>query len=189
MDGLTETPELPEVSFPDVTEDKWFYEGVMYAAQHGYMEGLTDGTFAPAETMTRAQLVQILYAMASKPEVEITDKFSDVKAGQWFAAAASWAVEEGITAGVGNGTFAPNAEITRQEIAVMLHAAAGKAAAEGELNFADHADIDTWAVEAVKWAVENGLMKGVSGGRFAPKSLATRAEAAVIVMNLDKLGK
>ena len=189
MDALTETPELPEVSFPDVNEGQWFHKGITYTAQRGYMEGMTDGTFAPNVTMTRAQLVQILYAMAGKPEVKVNDEFSDVKAGDWYAAAASWAVEEGITAGVGNDTFAPNKEITRQEIAVMLHAANGKAAAEGELTFADNADIETWAVEAVKWSVENGLMKGVSGNKFAPKNLATRAEAATIVMNLDQLAK
>ena len=189
MDALTETPELPEVSFPDVNEGQWFYKGVTYTAQRGYMKGMTDGTFAPDVTMTRAQLVQVLYAMADKPKVEITDEFSDVKAGQWYADAASWAVEKGITAGVGDGTFAPNKEITRQEIAVMLHAANGKAAAEGELNFADNADIDTWAVEGVKWAVENGLMKGVNGNKFAPKEKATRAEAATIAMNLDQLAK
>ena len=177
------------VEFPDVKEGQWFYKGVQYSAKRGIISGLPDGTFGPDVKMSRAQLVQMLYAMAGRPAVKITDKFSDVKEGQWFAASASWAVEAGVTSGVGGDLFAPNKEITRQEIAVMLHAFMKKADANAELTFADNAEIAPWAVNAVKWAVENGLMKGVLGNKFAPKSLATRAEAATIMMNLDKLQK
>ena len=182
-------PEPEKPSFPDVKEGQWFYKGVMYSAEHGIINGLPDGTFGPDVKMSRAQLVQMLYAMAGRPTVKITDKFSDVSEGQWFAAAASWAVEAGVTSGVGGGLFAPNKEITRQEIAVMLHAFMKKAAADTELTFADNAEIAPWAVPSVKWAVENGLMKGVLGNKFAPKALATRAEAATIMMNLDKMEK
>ena len=177
------------VEFPDVKSGQWFYKGVQYSAKHGIISGLPDGTFGPDVKMSRAQLVQMLYAMAGRPTVKITDKFADVSEGQWFAAAASWAVEAGVTSGVGGGLFAPNKEITRQEIAVMLHAFMKKAAADTELTFADNAEIAPWAVPSVKWAVENGLMKGVLGNKFAPKSLATRAEAATIMMNLDQMDK
>ena len=177
------------VEFPDVKPGQWFYKGVQYSAKHGIISGLPDGTFGPDVKMSRAQLVQMLYAMAGRPTVKTTDKFSDVKDGQWFAAAASWAVEAGVTSGVGGGLFAPNKEITRQEIAVMLHAFMKKPAAVTELTFSDNAEIATWAVPSVKWAVENDLMKGVLGNKFAPESLATRAEAATIMMNLDKMVK
>ena len=183
------TGGAPAVSFPDVKPGQWFYKGVMYSAEHGIINGLPDGTFGPDVKMSRAQLVQMLYAMAGRPTVKITDKFSDISEGQWFAAAASWAVEAGVTSGVGGGLFAPNAEITRQEIAVMLHAFMKKPAADTELTFADNAKIASWALDSVKWAVENGLMKGVLGNKFAPESLATRAEAATIMMNLDKMAK
>ena len=185
-------PVEPEVSFPDVAKDDWFYAGVMYSAGKGLMNGLPDGTFGPKVTMTRAQLVQMLYAMEGKPTVaSVTDKFSDVKAGDWFADAVTWAVEANVTGGVGAGTFAPNAQITRQEMAVMLYAYKGRPAAEGKLDFADKADIADWAAKAVVWAVDNGLMNSVSTEQlvFSPKSTATRAEAAIIMMNLDKLGK
>ena len=185
-------PVEPEVSFPDVKPGDWFYKGVMYSAGKGLMNGLPDGTFGPAVTMTRAQLVQMLYAMEGKPTVaSVTDKFSDVKAGDWFADAVTWAVEANVTGGVGEGTFAPNAKITRQEMAVMLYAYKSRPAAEGKLDFVDNADIADWAAKAVIWAVDNGLMSSTSTEQmmFSPKNTATRAEAAIIMMNLDKLAK
>ena len=178
------------VEFPDVKPRDWFYSGVQYSARRGYISGLPDGTFGPAVTMTRAQLVQMLYALEGKPAVEaVTDKFSDVRAGDWFADAVTWAVEHGVTGGVGEGKFAPNAKITRQEMAVMLYAYKGSPAVEGELSFDDSAAIADWAAKAVVWAVDNGLMSSVSTAQplFSPKSTATRAEAAIILMNLDKL--
>ena len=178
------------VSFPDVKPGDWFYNGVMYSAGKGFMSGLPDGTFGPAVTMTRAQLVQMLYAFEGKPDVAITDKFKDVKPGDWFAKAVSWAVEKGITSGVGAGTFAPNNKITRQEMAVMMHAFKGRVPAEGQLNFADKADIASWAAPSVQWAVSNKLMGSTNPNQmqFSPKNTATRAEAAIILMNLDKMG-
>ena len=180
------------VEFPDVKPGDWFYNGVSYSAKRGFMNGLPDGTFGPKVTMTRAQLVQMLYALEGKPAVKnITDKFSDVKAGDWFADAVTWAVEAGVTGGVGAGQFAPNAKITRQEMAVMLYAYKGRPAAEGKLDFADKADIADWAAMPVVWAVDNGLMSSTSTEQpvFSPKSTATRAEAAIILMNLDMLSK
>ena len=188
---FTRKPEKPAPSFPDVKTGDWFYKGVMYSAGKGFMSGLPDGTFGPKVTMTRAQLVQMLYAMQGRPDVVTTDKFSDVRAGDWFVKAVSWAVEAGVTGGVGGGQFAPNAEITRQEMAVMLYAYKGRPAAAGKLDFVDNADIASWAGNAVIWAVENGLMSSTSTAQrqFSPKNTATRAEAAIIMMNMDKLGK
>ena len=180
----------PKGYFPDVKPGAWFYNGVTYSAGKGLMSGLPDGTFGPSVTMTRAQLVQMLYALEGKPDVAITGKFSDVKSGDWFAKAVSWAVKAGVTGGVGDGTtFAPNNKITRQEMAVMLYAYMGRPATEGKLDFVDNADIAGWAGKAVVWVVDNGLMGSASTvqRQFAPKNTATRAEAAVIMMNLDKM--
>ena len=181
----------PVVTFPDVTEDDWFYSGVMYSAENGYFKGMPDGSFAPAGQVDRATMVQVLYAHADKPAVDaITDSFSDVDADDWFAEAVTWAVEQGITSGVGEGKFAPNAKITRQEMAVMLKAYKG-GEAKAELNFDDAADIASWAAPAVEWAVANGLMSSTSTDAmvFSPKSTATRAEAAYIMMNVDNMAK
>ena len=180
----------PKGYFPDVKPGAWFYNGVTYSAGKGLMSGLPDGTFGPSVTMTRAQLVQMLYAMEGKPDVDITGKFSDMKPTDWFAKAVSWAVEAGVTGGVGDGTtFAANNKITRQEMAVMLYAYMGRPAVEGKLDFVDNADIAGWAGQAVVWVVDNGLMGSASTAQrqFAPKNTATRAEAAVIMMNLDKM--
>ena len=185
-------PAQHNTTFPDVKPGDWFYKGVTYSAGKGFMSGLPDGTFGPAVKMTRAQLVQMLYALEGKPVVKnVTDQFSDVKVGDWFADAVTWAVKAGVTGGVGGGKFAPNALITRQEMAVMLYAFKGRPAVEGNLDFTDKAEIADWAAKAVVWAVENGLMSSVSTAQpvFSPKSTATRAEAAIIMMNLDKLGK
>ena len=169
--------------------DDWFYNGVMYSAGKGLMSGLPDGSFGPKVTMTRAQLVQMLYALEGKPEVALTNQFSDVNSGDWFVEAVSWAVESGVTGGVGGGFFAPNKEITRQEMAVMLYAYMDRPAVAGELDFVDNADIASWAGQAVVWAVDNGLMGSTdtTQRKFSPKNTATRAEAAIIMMNLDKL--
>ena len=179
------------VHFSDVKPGDWFYQGVHYSAGKGFMSGLPDGTFGPKVTMTRAQLVQMLYAMEGRPYVPVTDKFSNVHSGDWFAKAVSWAVESGVTGGVGSGKFAPDAKITRQEMAVMLYAFRGRPVAEGQLNFADNADIASWASKAVVWAVDNGLMSSTSTAQrvFSPKNTATRAEASIIMMNLDKMAK
>ena len=177
------------VEFPDVKADDWFFDGVQYTAKRGIIVGLIDGSFGPAVTMTRAQLVQMLYALVGRPEIAVTDRFTDVKAGDWYAAAVSWAVEQNITSGVGGGEFAPDAEITRQEMAVMLYAFKGRPAVDGVLDFADGADVADWSAEAVLWAVKSGLMSSVSteAQLFAPKATATRAQAAVVLMNLDKM--
>ena len=185
-----EEPEIPNPVFPDVKEGQWFYKGVMYSAKRGFMAGMPDGSFGPNVKMTRAQLIQMLYAFSGRPDVKDTEQFSDVKPGQWFTKAVSWAVEQGITTGVGDGKFAPNNIITRQEMAVMLHAFKGKAPVDGQLDFTDKAEIADWAAKSVQWAVKNGLMSSTSTERmaFSPKSTATRAEAAVIMMNLDQMG-
>lgn len=175
--------------FHDVSEDDWFYEGVRYTTLKGMFVGIADKTFGPAEKVTRATLVQVLYSYAGKPKVEKTDRFSDVHDGDWFANAVAWAVEEGITAGVGNGKFAPDEVITREQVAVMLHGYAKKPAADTELDFVDAGDVSAWAENALKWAVENKLMGSVDKNvkRLAPQATATRAEAAVIMMQFDKL--
>ena len=178
---------LLNVSFPDIHEGQWFYNAAIYSAQHGFIDGLKDGTFGPDVTMTRAQLVQMLYAFEGKPEVEKTDKFVDVADNAWFADAVAWADEKGVAHGVSDTTFAPDEIITRQEMAMMLYAFANKPEVESDLEFADVDAIAPWAAKAVQWVVENGLMNGVPGNKFAPTATGSRAQAAVIMMNLDQM--
>ena len=174
------------VDYNDVSKDVWYYEGVRYTTNRGLFTGVGGNNFAPDEKVTRATMVQVLYSLAGKPAVEKNDKFSDVKDNDWFASAVAWAVEEGVTSGVGGDKFAPNVTIDREQMAAMLYAYMKKPAVSFELNFKDADQVSAWAVNAMKWAVKNGMMKGVGDNMLAPKATATRAEAAVIVAQFDK---
>ena len=178
-------PKFP--TFTDVNKGDWFYNGVCYVTGNGLFSGVSATEFGPYIQMNRAMVVQVLYSMAGKPAVETTTEFVDVPADSWYAKAVAWAVEEGIASGYGDGRFGAEDRITREQLAVMLYSCAGKPATEGEVNFADAEDISSWAKTAVQWAVENGIMSGVGGGNVSPKSNANRAEAAVMMMQFDKL--
>ena len=180
-------PEQPSKSFEDVHEDDWFFNAVNYVVDNGLFNGVSDTKFAPHAQMTRATLVQVLYSMAGKPAVAFNDSFEDVRENDWFASAVSWAVENGVASGVGGGRFAPNEVLDREQLATMLWARQGKPApAEQELNFKDADRASDWAVRALCWAVENGLMAGIDG-EIAPQTVADRAQGAVMLMQFHKL--
>ena len=174
------------VSFVDVKESDWFYDGVQYTVTKGLFKGVSDNAFGPKVKMTRGMVVQTLYALAGKPKVSKTTRFPDVKPGDWYADAVAWAVKKGVASGYDNGRFGPNDTITREQMAVMLHGYQKKPHSNQSLKFVDADRISGWARPAVNWAVEKGLMNGVEGNRFAPSATATRAEGAVIMMQFDK---
>ena len=173
--------------FTDVHVYDWFYSAVKYTTEKGIFAGVSDTLFAPNMKMTRAMMVQTLYAMAGKPAAETEVQFDDVKPGDWYADAVAWAVENDIAVGYGNGTFGANDNVTRAQMAVMVWGYAGKAAAEdqGLAGFVDAEHVAEWAKDAINWAVENGILAGVGGGLLAPNATATRAEAAVMLAQLD----
>ena len=173
-------------SFADVKKSDWFYEGVQYTVNKGLFKGISADEFGPAEEMTRSMVVQTLYALAGKPAVKKTHRFPDVKDGDWYADAVAWAVKNGVASGYDDGRFAPEDTITREQLAVMLHGYRKKPVSNKQLNFADAASISGWAKPAMRWAVEKNLMSGVGGNRISPKSTATRAEGAVIMMNFHQ---
>ena len=179
-------PEKPSVDFEDVAEDDWFFEAVRYVVENGLFTGVSDTKFAPNERMTRATLVQVLYSMAGKPAVAQTTQFTDVKADDWFADAVAWAEENGVASGVSETAFAPNDLLTREQLATMLWARVGKPETDGKPDFADAEQISGWAVEALSWAVENGIMSGFDG-KLMPQDVADRAQGAVMLMQYHKL--
>lgn len=177
--------ECPKV-FDDVKVTDWFHEAVDYVVANGIMVGVSDTTFAPNAVLTRAQMVTILYRMAGTPEFETDKSFSDVKEGAWYYDAVQWAVANGITNGMGDGTFAPNKEMTRVELVAFLAKYAkleGKyVAADADLTvFTDAGQVAAWATEYMNWAVANGLING-SNGKLNPKGTATRAQVAKVIM-------
>ena len=183
---LDSNPE--KLDYLDVHTNDWYYPAVYYTHQHGLMKGISQHLFAPYAPMSRAMMVQTLYAAAGKPEttLDASKQFRDVRDGAWYEDAVGWAVENGIAAGYGNGKFGPNDRITREQAAVMMYAAAGKPAVEGELNFADAGCVSDWAADAMVWAMQNHIMKGVGENLLMPRATAVRAEAAVMLMQFDK---
>lgn len=164
--------------FTDVSGDKWYYEAVRFVQEQGLMNGYSDGQFGPDNTLSRAQFAQILFNKEGRP-VASGSGFDDVASGSWYANAVTWVAARGIVGGYGNGMFGPNDPITREQLAVMLWRYAGSPAVTGEeLRFNDTNKISGFALEAMRWAVENGVLNGYGDGRLGPKGEATRAQAA-----------
>lgn len=169
--------------FQDVNADIWYYNAVRFANENGLMNGVSSNLFVPNANLSRAQLAQILYNKEGRPEVEKAT-FTDVPDGEWYSNAVAWAAEKGIVSGYGNGLFGPGDNITREQLAVMLWRYAGSPAATNkELHFADMNEISSYALEALCWATENGIVNGYGDGKLAPKGEATRAQVAQMLMN------
>ncbi len=177
--------ETPWVNpFADMSEGDWYYEAVRFAQEQGLMNGYSDGRFGAEDTLSRAQLAQILFNKEGRPGVNYLLDFSDVAGEAWYTEAVRWAASQGIVGGYGNSTFGPNDPITREQLAVMLWRYSGSpAAANDELHFNDEAEISGYALEAMRWAVENGILNGDGDGRLGPKVQATRAQVAQMLKN------
>lgn len=170
--------------FSDVSESDWFYEAVKFVHQRGLMNGYNDGRFGPNDNLSRAQLAQILFNKEGRPGVNYLLTFSDVAGEAWYTEAIRWATSQGIVGGYGNGMFGPNDPITREQLAVMLWRYSGNpAATDKELHFNDADEISGFALEAMRWAVENGVLNGYGDGRLGPKGQATRAQVAQMLKN------
>ena len=170
--------------FADVSEGDWYYEAVRFVQERGLMNGYSDGQFGPNDNLSRAQLAQILFNKEGKPGVNYLMDFSDVADEAWYAEAVRWAASQGIVGGYGNGTFGPDDPITREQLAVMLWRYSGSPAATNkELRFNDADEISGFALEALRWAMENGILNGYDDGRLAPMGQATRAQAAQMLKN------
>ena len=170
--------------FSDVAANAWYVGAVEYVRDNGLMSGTSDTTFSPNGTMTRAMLAVVLYRMAGSPAVSGSDSFTDTADGTWYANAVLWASGEGVMSGYGGGLFGTNDPVNREQIAAILWRYAGSPAAFGvAVPYADEASISAYAVSAAARARENGLINGIDGNRFAPKSNATRAQVATVLMN------
>lgn len=176
-----------ENPFDDVANDAWYAESVQYCLSNGLMNGVSDTSFEPSGTMTRAMLATALYRQTGSPQVTGGDSFSDTDDGQWYSDAICWAEQKGIITGYGNGIFGTDDPVSREQIVTILWRMAGSPSAEYDQPFADQEDISDFALNAVAWAKSLGVVSGTDGGRFAPADSATRAEVAAILMNHAKL--
>ena len=186
------TVQKPDTRFDDVAKSAWYYNAVEYVAENGIMSGVSAREFAPNAGFSRAMLAQTLYAMSGKPAVKAESTFADVAANAWYADAVNWAAEKGYVSGVGDGKFAPDASVTREQMALILYRYAGSPDASGmaQKEFTDSSSVSAYAVDAIRWAVHEGLISGMENNTLAPQGTATRAQVAQILMNFhQKLDK
>lgn len=188
-----ETPEesAPPAALPfaDVRESDWYCGAVRYVFEQGLMNGTTSDRFGPDEPTTRGMIVTILHRMEGSPAVP-DPTFPDVGADFYYAQPVTWAEAQGIVTGYEDGTFGPEDNITREQLAAILFRFArykGWAlAAPAPLDrFPDAGRISPYAEEPLAWAVGGGLIAGMANGMLSPGGTATRAEVATILMRLD----
>lgn len=164
-----------EVSpFADVATDAYYYDAVKWAVNKGITNGVSEMLFGPDQACTRAQIVTFLWRAAGSPEPKSGSTFADVAADAYYAKAVAWAVENGVTKGTSETTFHPDETCTRAQGVTFLYRALGKLAA-AQAGFTDVA-ADSYYADAVNWAAENGVTKGISETLFGPDGSCTRAQ-------------
>lgn len=182
--------------YQDVSFDAWYYDAVEFTTALGVMDGVGNRMFAPAETVSRAMFITMLYRFAGCPQASGDSvKFSDVKAGAYYADAVAWGVKNDIVRGVSAEEFLPQQEITREQIACMVVRYCENIQAsfliEGphvETVFMDEGDVSDYAKEAMDIMVYKGVYQGYDGyGYFCPQNTSTRAEAAALIMRLGMM--
>jgi hypothetical protein len=197
--------------YTDVFPDDWYYECMEYCVTNGILSGLGGGRMAPASPLTRGMIVTMLHRIAGKPAQESSARFSDVDGGAWYFEAASWAQGEGITNGYPDGSFGPDRNISRQDLACMAYryftagqepqdagmlrtgedtagGGSGEDVPEALAGFPDAGSVAGYALKAVGWAVENDLLV-TPDGKLAPARSATRAETAELMMRFELMQK
>jgi len=202
-DGITDIPPsgYPNVNynpptggepwvnpFVDVTEIDWFFESVRFAHQNNLFSGTSATTFSPNTPMTRAMMVTVLHRMAGEPSVSgLPNNFTDVTYGTWYDNAVRWAAANGIVSGIGNSQFAPNNNITREQMAVILNNFSRHMGLDLPTIrtgvFVDEAEISAWAQDAVNALYEAGVISGMGNNHFNPQGQGTRAEVATMLRN------
>jgi len=173
--------------FDDVATNAWYLRNVRFVYTNGLMSGTGDGQFMPGLSLSRAMMVTILWRLEGEPAASHNAEiFNDVAAGSWYADAIAWASTNNIVMGYGNGMFGPSDNITREQLALILKNFADHLGVETyttsfATDFEDEGSISPWALDAMMWANENGLITGRTQSTLVPEGTATRAEAAAII--------
>ena len=182
--------------FTDVKTSDWYYDAVTYVYENGLMTGLNTTTFGPGEALSRAQFAVILHRMNGTPEAAHTANFPDVADNTWYTDAVLWANSIGVVNGYSDtGKFGPGDNITREQMALMMYRYANHMGYDTSVKadfgkFKDAARVSSFAAEAMKWAVGNGIITGKNNGTtIDPQGNAARAECATIIMRfMEKYG-
>lgn len=179
MRSLVSTEIDPALAMGDVNNTSWYREAADYVLANGLMSGYNSSTFGPDNTLTRAQVVQILYNKENKPETHATNTFDDVIADEWYCNAIRWGNDKGVVTGYGNGSFGPSDKVTLEQVATILWNYAGKPGASASADtFGAH---NSWADQALSWCADKGIMENVPYTTVT--GAATRAQTAQMVMN------
>ena len=177
----------PNVDFLDVSRTDWFYYDVCYVCENGLMNGTSRNRFSPYGTATRGMLVTILYRMENEPRCFGSAAFSDVKPGAYYEKAVVWASQNNIVSGYTDGTFRPDAPVTREQLASILYRYTlyrGQDVSAGETTsltgYGDAQAVSSYALPAMRWACGTGILQGANG-KLNPSGLATRAQLAAML--------
>lgn len=167
-------------SFADVNAH-WAKDAIDFVTSHELYRGTSETTFSPERGMTRGMLTMVLHNLESNPKHFTNNGFTDVPENSWYSESILWATEKGIVSGYGNGSFGPDNNISREQVAVMLWRYAGSPMAKAPLEFDDSAMVADFAKDAMQWAVERGIIGGTGNNTLNPKGTATRAQVATMV--------
>lgn len=173
--------------FSDIPSDAWYLDAVEYVTQNGIMAGTGKGKFSPSQGMTRAMLVQVLYAAEGKPKAP-KNPFVDVPKGSWYEESSAWAVENGIVSGYDGKKFGGNDPITRQQFVTILWRYAGSPEAKTGKYFSDRSAMAEYALEPVNWARAANIITGGEGNKFSPRAVVIRSHCAAILKNYMMMG-
>ena len=193
-DGCKKDSSCPISKFTDATPTAWYHDGVHWALTEGVMNGVGNNKFDPNGTTSRAMIVTMLYRMEGEPETAGKASFKDVADGRFYTRAVDWAFENEIVNGYNADTFGPDNDLTREQLVTILERYAkykGFDVSEGEsaylTGFTDADTISNYAVKAFRWAVDAGIINGVGGGKLSPKTDASRAQVATMLMRYDSI--
>ncbi|MBR3990930.1 MAG: S-layer homology domain-containing protein, partial [Clostridia bacterium] len=190
LSGAAVSVMADESPFTDVKTSRWSYDAIRYAVDKVYMNGVGGGKFDPAGPMTRGMVVTVVYRREGSPEVTFRGDFTDVRAGKYYSDAVIWAKDEGVVNGITETTFEPDGKITREQLATMLSRFSERCPVSvperADLSGYPDADkIHSYAKDALGWANEANLIKGMSDGTLSPRGNATREQFAAILKRFD----
>ena len=175
-----EKDPVTPISFDDVPDGTWYTDAVLWAVDNGITNGIGNNLFGPLSVCNRAQIVTFLWRAAGQPKATGSNPFTDVKQDDYFYDAVLWAVENGVTTGTSEITFAPGASCTRAQIVTFLWRASGKPESDGAQNFVD-VESGSYYEKAVTWAVNNNITLGTDADHFSPSNNCNRAQAVTFL--------
>ena len=194
VSGCLRDGSCPLSDFTDLEMSAWYHDGIHFCLAEGLMQGVSDALFEPDSRLARGMLVQMLYNREGRPAVSGGTPFGDVEDGAWYADAVNWAVQTGVAQGYDNGNFGPDDPITREQLAALLYryalakgyeADAGSQAALSA--YGDAGEVSGYALPAMRWACDAGIVTGVTESALEPRGTATRAQAATMFMRFLNL--